>query len=234
MQLIDVPCTWARVADCPPGGPHPQSGSVSIPFPDISMNLEAWRHYLRGVTLQRRKRPLQAMDEFRSTLAYDSGFARAAHALAYLLAEDGRDEEAEYWFREALRLQPKNAAIWFNLGFFYDRRQRPTDAVEAMSEAVRLDPKLDTAWYGLGLALAAQGHHAEAARAFERAAVLQPMNGEVWYHLGMAHHASGNDERVKDVARYLNRFDRKMTKSLIVHSGRKDLEHLVADYDPRF
>jgi tetratricopeptide (TPR) repeat protein len=198
------------------------------------MNFEAWRHYLRGVLLQRRKRPLQAMDEFRATLAYDPAFGRAAHGLAYLLAADGRHEEAEYWFREALRIQPKNADLWFNLGYFYDQRQRPADAVEAMREALRLNPKLDPAWYGLGLALAAQGHHAEAATAFERAAVLQPMNGEVWYHLGMAHHASGSDERVKDVARYLNRFDRKMTKSLIVHSGRKDLEHLVADYDPRF
>jgi len=198
------------------------------------MTFEAWRHYLRGAVLQRRKRPLQAMDEFRATLAYDSRFARAAHALAYLLAEDSRDEEAEYWFREALRLQPGNAAIWFNLGYFYDKRQRPADAAEALREAVRLNPRLDPAWYGLGLALAAQGHHADAAQAFERAAGLQPMNGEVWYHLGMAYHASGNDQKVKEVAEYLNRYDRKMTKSLIFHAGRKDLEHLVADYDPRF
>ncbi len=162
------------------------------------------------------------------------GFARAAHALAYLLATDSRDEEAEYWFRESLRLQPKNPAIWFNLGYFYDKRQRPAEAADALREAVRLNPKLDPAWYGLGLALAAQGHHADAAQAFERAAGLQPMKGEVWYHLGMAYHASGDDQKVKEVAEYLNRYDRKMTKSLIVHAGRKDLEHLVADYDPRF
>mgnify|MGYP001028054665 CR=1 FL=1 len=40
------------------------------------MNLEAWRHYLRGVVLQRRKRPLQAMDELRAAMACDAGFAR--------------------------------------------------------------------------------------------------------------------------------------------------------------
>ena len=55
------------------------------------MNLEAWRHYLRGVMLQRRKRPLQAMDELHAALAHDPGFGRAAHGLAYLLAADGRD-----------------------------------------------------------------------------------------------------------------------------------------------
>jgi len=198
------------------------------------MNFEAWRHYLRGAMLQRRKHPLQAIDEYRAALAYDPGFLRATHRLAYLLAAASRDDEAEHWFRETLRIDPRNADAWFNLGYFYDQRQRLAEAVDAFREAVRLRPRFDPAWYGLGVALAAQGHHADAAAAFERAAGLQPMNGEVWYHLGMAYHACGNDTKVTEVAEYLNRFDRKMTKRLIVHAGRKDLDHLVADYDPRF
>jgi tetratricopeptide (TPR) repeat protein len=198
------------------------------------MNFEAWRHYLRGAMLQRRKHPLLAMDEYRVALAYDPDFLRAAHRLAYLLAGASRHDEAEHWFRETLRIDPRNADAWFNLGYFYDQQQRLAEAVDAFREAVRLRPRFDRAWYGLGVALAAQGHHADATAAFERAAGLQPMNGEVWYHLGMAYHTSGEDTKVQEVAEYLNRFDRKMTKSLIVHAGRKDLEHLVADYDPRF
>jgi tetratricopeptide (TPR) repeat protein len=198
------------------------------------MNFDAWRHYLRGVLLQHRKRPLQAVDAYRAALAHDPGFVRATHALAYLLAANAHDSEAEHWFMETLRIKPTSAEAWFNLGYFYDQRQRLDEAVTAFREAVRLRPRLDPAWYGLGVALAAQGHHADAASAFERAAGLQPMNGQVWYQLGMAYHACGNDTKVTEITEYLNRFDRKMTKGLIVHSGRKDLEHLVADYDPRF
>lgn len=198
------------------------------------MNFEAWRHYLRGAMFQRRKHTLQAIDEYRAALAYDPVFLRATHRLAYLLAAISRDDEAEYWFRETLRIDPGNADAWFNLGYFCDQRQRLDEAVAAFREAARLRPRFDRAWYGLGIAMAAQGYHAEAAAALERAAGLQPMNGQVWYQLGMAYHACGNDTKVTEIAEYLNRFDRKMTKGLIVHSGRKDLEHLVADYDPRF
>lgn len=196
--------------------------------------IEAWRHYLRGVMLQRRKRPARAMEAYRAALALHPDLARAAHGLAFLLAASGEDVQAEHWLKETLRITPRNADAWFNLGFFYDRGQRHADAAAAFREAARLRPRMDRAWYGLGRALAAAGQHADAVAAFERAAVLQPMNGEVWYHLGMAFHACGEETKVTEVAEYLNRFDRRRTKGLIDHAGRQDLAHLVADYDPRF
>jgi tetratricopeptide (TPR) repeat protein len=197
------------------------------------MSLDAWRHYLRALLHQRLKRPERAIAEYRLALGADPGFARAAHRLAFLLAAGLEDGEALHWLNETLRIEPRNAAAWFNLGYFHSRRGRPGEAVAAFRESARLSPRLDTAWYGLGLALAAQGRHGEAAAALERAAALQPMNGEVWYQLGMAQHWAGEAAKVAEVARHLNRFDRRMTRSLVDHSGRQDLEHLVADYDPR-
>ncbi len=114
------------------------------------MNFEAWRHYLRGAMFQRRKHPLQAIDEYRAALACDPVFLRATHRLAYLLAAISRDDEAEYWFRETLRIDPGNADAWFNLGYFCDQRQRLDEAVAAFREAARLRPRFDRAWYGLG------------------------------------------------------------------------------------
>jgi len=94
---------------------------------------------------------------------------------------------------------------------------------------VRLKPKMDRAWYGLGLCLGSLGNHEEAANAMQRAAELQPMNGFAWYHLGMAHHALRRTDKVAEVAKHLNRFDRKLTRQLIHDTGRGDLQHLVAD-----
>jgi Tfp pilus assembly protein PilF len=43
--------------------------------------------------------------------------ARAAHALAYLLAALQHNAEAETAFRRVVELAPRNSTVWFNLGF---------------------------------------------------------------------------------------------------------------------
>lgn len=192
-------------------------------------NLESWRHYLRGRLYQAFKRPERALSEYRATLAHDPGFAKAAHLLAYLLFERRQYAEAERLFRETLRLEPNNAVAWFNLGFLYDHTGEPARAVEAFERAIRLDRKLDRAWYGLGLAFATLDRHADAARAFEEATRLQPLNGRAWYQLGMAYHTLRQDLKVKEIVQHLNRFDRHMTRRLILDTGRSDLAHLIAD-----
>ena len=50
---------------------------------------------------------------------------------------------------------------------------------------------------------------------------------EAHNHLGMALHATGNTERFEQVVMHLLRFDPKMTRRLIVDTGRSDLAHLV-------
>ena len=45
----------------------------------------------------------------------------------------------------------------------------------------------------------------------------------------MALHLTGNTERFDQVVMHLLRFDPKMTRRLIVDSGRSDLAHLVRD-----
>ena len=71
------------------------------------------------------------------------------------------------------------------------------------------------------------GQHREAAEALEQAAKLQPMNPHAWYQLGMALHTLGNTARFEQAVMHLLRFDPKMTRRLIVDSGRSDLAHLV-------
>jgi Flp pilus assembly protein TadD len=126
------------------------------------MNYDAWRHYLRARLLRAFKQPEAALAAYRDALSADPGFARAAHALAYLLAALGHDSEAEAAFRRVVELAPRDSTAWFNLGFLYDKSHKTAEAIDAFREAVRLEPKFDRAWYGLGMALAASGDHAGA------------------------------------------------------------------------
>ena len=188
-----------------------------------------WRYYLQGWLLENFGRRPGALSAYREALAVRPDFHRAANRLAYTLASLERYDEAEPHFHAVLQSDPGNAVAHFNLGYTLDKRGHYDRAVHEFREATRLNPKIDRAWYGLGLAHARLGQHREAAEALEQAATLQPMNPHAWYALGMALHATGNMQRFDEVARHMLRFDPKMTRKLIVDSGRSDLAHLVKD-----
>jgi tetratricopeptide (TPR) repeat protein len=50
-----------------------------------------------------------------------------------------------------VRINPKYASAWYNLGTDYGRLKRYDDSVEALRQAVRINPKYASAWYNLGL-----------------------------------------------------------------------------------
>ncbi len=186
-----------------------------------------WRCYLRGRVLELFGLEQQAMAAYREATRVKPDFLRPTNRIAYLLASQERFAEAEPYFQAVLRANPGNAVAHFNLGFTFDKRRQFDKAIHEFREATRLNPKIDRAWYGLGLAQAQLGRHREAAEALEQAATLQPMNHHAWYQFGMALHATGNTERFEQVVMHLLRFDPKMTRRLILDTGRSDLAHLV-------
>jgi len=189
--------------------------------------MEHWRYYLRGRVLELFGLKPQALAAYSAAMRVKPDFLRPANRIAYLLASQDRFAEAEPYFQAVLRADPGNAVAHFNLGYTYDKRGQTDRAVHEFREATRLNPKIDRAWYGLGLAHAQLGQHREAAEALEQAAKLQPMNPHAWYQLGMALHTTRNPDRFEQVVMHLLRFDPKMTRRLIVDTGRSDLAHLV-------
>ncbi len=198
------------------------------------MSFDAWRHLLRARYFVWRRLSDEAVAEYRAAMKFAPRSTAAINGLAFQHAAREQFAEAEQLFRQSLALKAKQPVICYNLGFMCDKQGRHDDAVAAFDEATRQAPSMDQAWYGLGHAHAAAGRHAAAAAALEQAAKLVPQNPFVWYSLGMAYHCLGDAEKVTYVTEYLNRYDRRMTRQLIIDSGRGDLQHLVADYDPDF
>ena len=189
--------------------------------------MDHWRYYLRGRVLELFGLKPRAIAAYSAATHLKPGFLRPTNRIAYLLASQERFAEAEPYFQAVLRADPGNAVAHFNLGYTHDKRGQYERAIHEFREATRLNPNIDRAWYGLGLAHAQLGQHREAAEALEQAATLQPMNQHAWYQLGMALHVIGNTERFEQVVMHLLRFDPKMTRRLILDTGRSDLAHLV-------
>jgi tetratricopeptide (TPR) repeat protein len=194
-----------------------------------TMNFDKWRHYIRARTFELLGNHEVALSEYHEAFRLDSGFRKAANALAWRYASSERYNEAIRYFSEALKLKSGDAEAHYNLGFVYAMNHQPREAIERFRSAVELSAVLDMAWYGMGLAHAALGEHREAKEAFERAARLQPMAAPAWYQLGMACYHAHDPDRLHQVIHHLNRFDPRMARRLILETESTDLVYLVKD-----
>jgi tetratricopeptide (TPR) repeat protein len=101
-------------------------------------------------------------------------------------SELGRDKEAENSFREVIRLAPKSAMGYTNLGVLLSKDGHHEDAAAAFREAQTLDPKNFTALLGLGTSLEILHKSAEAVTCLQRAWDVRPGDFQAGYELALA------------------------------------------------
>jgi Flp pilus assembly protein TadD len=124
--------------------------------------------------------------------------------LARLLSNNGRADEADAYFREALRLQPGYATIYNNRGVAFFLQGRLDDAIASFREEIRLkrltqEVGLGVALNNLGQVLLRKGDLDEAITAFREAARVEPDYGGWHSALAEALSAKGRlDEAIAE------------------------------------
>jgi len=83
------------------------------------------------------------------------------------LYKKGLLDEAIQAYREALRINPKDATTHYNVGVALYKKGLLDEAVQAYREALRINPEYAVAYLNLGLALKDEGLAAQAVTAFE-------------------------------------------------------------------
>jgi tetratricopeptide (TPR) repeat protein len=91
----------------------------------------------------------------------------------------GQSEEAVRLYREALRIRPKWADGWRNLGILLADRKDYTQAGTAFKSLLRIDPKNGSGWALLGLCEFEQGRYDEALGDVVRARQLGIQNPDL-------------------------------------------------------
>lgn len=104
---------------------------------------------------------------------------------AVVLAAKGQHKEAIACLKKALRLEPKNSILWFNLALSSRALGRLEEARNALLEAAKANPldvdTLDT----LGVVLHEMGEDSGAERSYRLALELSPGSGRVWNNYGV-------------------------------------------------
>ena len=117
-------------------------------------------------------------------------FRRNYLAYGSVYFDHGYYNEAERWFRIALRDDSSSAEAYYGLGSVYLKQERTAEARDAFSRAVKLEVSypgtLPNAWNNLGLIAAREGRTEEAIDYFQEALRLNPDHFVALENLGNA------------------------------------------------
>jgi Flp pilus assembly protein TadD len=132
----------------------------------------------RGLLQERRGRPREAAEHYRSAVAQEPAHAVALYNWGNLLVAEGRVDEAVTRYVAAWRLNPDNSDVTNNLAMAQLLAGRVEPALELLRRGVEFDPDSARLRTSLGYALDAAGRRPEAVAQFREALRLQPGFGE--------------------------------------------------------
>ncbi len=134
-----------------------------------------------------------------ATLALSAELWR--HVEAERLAQEGSVQSLEH----ALRLEPRNAELYWQLGRaeLFSEAGSPAAAVAALEEATELDPHSGAYWADLSQARENAGDTAGAARALESARAAEPRTPQMLWHSMSFALRNNQPERALELGREL-------------------------------
>lgn len=127
--------------------------------------------------------------------------AQQFHQQARQLQRNGQPQQAEAAYREALRLDPQDAELHYDLGGLLLDQGRPEEATACFRSALALAPGHPQVLLQLGNALSAQGRYADAAESLQAALRGDPSDPAAHYNLGNALRELGQPQQAADCYR---------------------------------
>ncbi len=172
----------------------PETGEITNPVLRRSL----------GLALAERGRHAEAIAML-GPLAEERGEPPELNALALVLIEAGRDDEAEPLAQRVLARDSDNAIAHENLGLIALRRGRVAEARQRFERALALNDRLANSWNLLGVVRVRSGDLGGALTAWERAVALDAEQFDALYNLGFtAAQAGRRDQARRALMRYVS------------------------------
>jgi len=175
------------------GGKAPAGAAPPPPAEPGNDVTEARRLNNLGITRAQAGDRRGAEEAFRGSIAAAPSYAPSHYALAMLLRENGRYDEADdlLWRSVGLGLgDPPSALI--RVAGDYRRRGEMGRAAAVLAEACRRFPESGSLWARAGALAGERGELAEARADLERATALTPDDADAWRNLASAQIALGD------------------------------------------
>jgi tetratricopeptide (TPR) repeat protein len=137
------------------------------------------------------------------------------NAQANQLLAAGNARAAADGYREALRADPKNPQLHYNLSLALDKLGDRAAEQQELEKSVQLDPDLAVAHNQLGVLALQANRTAEAEREFKRAIAGDPRYAEAQNNLGVLYSREGQDQQAATLYQQAIDSDPKYSKALV-------------------
>jgi tetratricopeptide (TPR) repeat protein len=117
-------------------------------------------------------------------------------------------------YLESIKLEPKSAEVFLNLGHAYLKLEKNGDALKAFKQSAKLNPDNAETQYGLGVSAYRSTRYKDAADAFKKATTLNPGMAKAHYGLALANQELGQTSGVLEQYRILETLDKSLAKKL--------------------
>jgi len=108
--------------------------------------------------------------------------------------KDGLYKEAVQCYDQALKLDPKNIAVWNNRGLSLANLGLHEEAIQSYSNALKFNTQYFNAWSNLGISLDALKEFEKALICFDKALELNPKHALTWRQKGDVLYKLGRHE----------------------------------------
>jgi len=106
-----------------------------------------------------------------------------------------------------VRVMPRSARAWQELGDAYTATNRPRRAIPAYQQALRYDGDSFDAWHNLGWTYLALNQHDRAIEAVQEALRIKPGDTRAIFNLGVAYYGQGLRDKVQEIHSQLRKLD---------------------------
>ncbi|MGD0650695.1 MAG: tetratricopeptide repeat protein [Verrucomicrobiia bacterium] len=131
---------------------------------------------------------------WRDTLAKNPNAWVAHSNLGFLLAGEGKLQEAIWHGEQVVQIRPDDPKVHSNLGVALAQAGRVQEAIVQFEQALRIKPDTAEIHNNLGLALSQVGKIQDAITQYEQAVEINPDYAEAHYNLGLALERAGKSQ----------------------------------------
>ena len=118
-------------------------------------------HYNLGLVYRHNGEMERARTEFQADAAVEPDVAFNYDQLGLLASLDGKDRDAEIYFKDAVKRDRRLGTSWFGLAKIYRQEKRYSEALKALAEAGSIDPQSASVHYLRAQVLLAVGRKNE-------------------------------------------------------------------------
>jgi tetratricopeptide (TPR) repeat protein len=163
-------------------------------------------HYILGIELQRKGKPLQAVAHLQEALRISPDNGEFHNRLGEALTKLGQLDRAIAHLSEALRRFPQSAHVHNNMGIALSDQGKHQEAIAHYLKAIEINPREEAFYYNLGNSQSAEGLYPEAVASYLKALQMRPDDEKARLNLGVAlFHEGRLEEALKQFEEVLRR-----------------------------